>query len=127
MHTEHASDAIMVDAVHNVYLETFIECGFWCYLIWMLYELSFRIRRIEKRYGVKPAAGLMAMNFYVFFTFLTDNTSFYYPINVMYRMTIMVWCYEEMKKEGIYNSCLMSVDQLNQERGIKMLMKEGVR
>ena len=125
--TEHASDAIMVDAVHNVYLETFIECGFGCYLIWMLYELSFRIRRIEKRYGVKPAAGLMAMNFYVFFTFLTDNTSFYYPINVMYRMTIMVWCYEEMKKEGIYNSCLMSVDQLNQERGIKMLMKEGVR
>ena len=35
--------------------------------------------------------------------------------------------HNEMKKEGIYNSCLMSVDQLNQERGIKMLMKGGVR
>ena len=36
----------------------------------------------------------MAMNLYVFFTYLTDNTSFYYPINVLYRMAIMVWCLE---------------------------------
>ncbi len=93
--TEHQNDAIMVNAVHNVYLEFYIEEGFWCWWIWIFYELAFRVHRVQERYTDRPAYSLMAMNFYVFFTFLTDNTSFYFPNNVLYRMAVMIWCFEE--------------------------------
>ena len=119
--TEHQNDRIMVNAVHNVYLEFYIEVGFWCWWIWIFYELAFRIHRVSKWYGDIPAYALMAMNFYVFFTFLTDNTSFYFPNNVLYRMAVMVWCFEvaekrartleinELIKGGIHeNNCIRS-------------------
>ena len=119
--TEHQNDRIMVNAVHNVYLEFYIEVGFWCWWIWIFYELAFRIHRVSKWYGDIPAYALMAMNFYVFFTFLTDNTSFYFPNNVLYRMAVMVWCFEvaekrartleinELTKGGIHeNNCIRS-------------------
>ena len=73
---------------HNVYLELYLEVGFWCWWIWILFELAFRIHRVEERYTEIPAYALMAMNLYVFFTYLTDNTSFYYPINVLYGWLI---------------------------------------
>lgn len=98
--TEHQNDRIMVNAVHNVYLEFYIEVGFWCWWIWIFYELAFRIHRVSKWYGDIPAYALMAMNFYVFFTFLTDNTSFYFPNNVLYRMAVMVWCFEVAEKRA---------------------------
>lgn len=92
--TEDPSYPLATAATHNVYLELYLEVGFWCWWIWILFELAFRIHRVEERYTEIPAYALMAMNLYVFFTYLTDNTSFYYPINVLYRMAIMVWCLE---------------------------------
>lgn len=110
--TEHSADAVYVDAVHNVYLETYIETGFWCWCFWIIFELSFRVRRVIDRYSAVPGVALMTMNFYVFFTFLTDNTSFYYPINVVYRMAVMVWCYEKMEQEGVRHHSVMSAGKL---------------
>ena len=98
--TEHQNDRIMVNAVHNVYLEFYIEVGFWCWWIWIFYELAFRVHRVKEWCGDIPAYALMAMNFYVFFTFLTDNTSFYFPNNVLYRMAVMVWCIEVLEKRA---------------------------
>lgn len=100
-------------AVHNVYMELYIETGFWCWCTWILYELSFRINRIIEWFGVEPAVALMAMNFYVFATYLTDNTSFYFPINVVYRMVIMAWCFEVQKKRDWR---LLSIHELGKRR-----------
>lgn len=88
---------IPIAVVHNVYLELFIETGFWCWMIWLFYELSFRIKRLYEWFDAEAALGMMAMNFYVFATYLTDNTSFYFPINVVYRLVMMTWCYEILK------------------------------
>lgn len=96
--SERKPNEVLVNAVHNVYLETYIEEGFWCWWIWILYELAFRVHRMDDRYGHILAYATMAMNFYLFFTFLTDNTSFYFPNNVMCRMTIMAWAFEIDKK-----------------------------
>lgn len=96
MHYTGAID-IPIAVVHNVYLELFIETGFWCWMIWLFYELSFRVKRLFEWFDVEVAIGMMAMNVYVFSTYLTDNTSFYFPINVTYRLVMMTWCYEILK------------------------------
>ena len=102
--TEDPSYHLAVTALHNTYMEMYVEVGFWCWWVWILFELAFRIHRVEERYTEIPAYALMAMNFYVFFTYLTDNTSFYYPINVLYRMAIMVWCIEESETSELLDS-----------------------
>lgn len=102
--TEDPSYPLATPGVHNTYLELYLEVGFWCWWIWILFELAFRIHRVEERYTEIPAYALMAMNFYVFFTYLTDNTSFYYPINVLYRMAIMVWCLEVSENSELLDS-----------------------
>ena len=67
------------------------------------------------------------MSVYVFLTFLTDNTTFYYPINVMYRMTIMTWCYEAMRREHIPNANLRSQQELEDLRMEISIRKEGLK
>ena len=49
---EHAMDSLSVTAVHNVFLEFYIEMGFWCWCAWLIFELSFRVRRVIDRYSV---------------------------------------------------------------------------
>ena len=46
----------------------------------------------------------MSMNLYVFGTYLTDNTLFYYAINVLYRMAIMEWCLEVSENSDLLDS-----------------------
>ena len=102
--TEDPSYHLAVTALHNVYMETYIEVGFWCWWIWILFELAFRIHRVEERYTEIPAYALMSMNLYVFGTYLTDNTLFYYAINVLYRMAIMEWCLEVSENSDLLDS-----------------------
>ena len=112
------------DAVHNVYLEFYLEVGFWCWWIWIFYELAFRVHRVQERYSVAPAVVLFGMNLYVFFTYLTDNTSFYYCINILYRMAVMVFCYESMERENIVDSELRTTDELESIRAQERFLAE---
>ena len=114
--TEDPSYHLATTALHNVYMETYIEVGFWCWWIWMLFELSFRIHRVEERYTEIPAYALMVMNLYVFFTYLTDNTLFYYAINVLYRMAIMVWCLEVSENGNLLDSETQSLAAVKESR-----------
>ena len=127
--TEDPSYPLATAATHNVYLELYLEVGFWCWWIWILFELAFRIHRVEERYTEIPAYALMAMNLYVFFTYLTDNTSFYYPINVLYRMAIMVWCLEVSENSDLLDSetqPLAAVKESRQKKRNKKREEENV-
>lgn len=127
--TEDPSYHLATTALHNVYMETYIEVGFWCWWIWILFELSFRIHRVEERYTEIPAYALMAMNLYVFFTYLTDNTLFYYAINVLYRMAIMVWCLEVSENGNLLDSetrSLAAVKESRQKKRNKKREEENV-
>lgn len=86
----------------------------------MYYDLSWRVQRVIDRYELPPAAVLMGMNVYVFFTYMTDNTFYYYCVNVVYRMAVMVWCLERDKDEGILNAGLMEIDELREYRAEKL-------
>lgn len=90
-----------VDTIHNVYLELYIELGFFVWLIWMYYDMQFRNKWIAKNYTYDAAAYLFAACIYMFITFTTDNTYFYFGVNVTYRMFAMVWCYDVAKKKGL--------------------------
>ena len=80
-----------VGAVHCVFLEFLIETGFWCWTIWLFYEMRFRIHRVAKRFGLRSAAFLLAATVYMWTTFMTDNTSFYWPPNVAYMHLTVFW------------------------------------
>ena len=74
---------------------------------------------MSDRYEMPPAAVLMGMNVYVFFTYLTDNTLYYYCINVVYRMAVMVWSLERERDEAIPNASLMEIRELTKYRAEK--------
>lgn len=57
---------IPIAVVHNVFLELYIETGFWCWIVWLFYELSFRVKRLLEMFDAEAALGMMAMNVYVF-------------------------------------------------------------
>lgn len=125
--TEDPSYTLATTAVHNAFLEFYVEIGFWCWWFWILHEIGGVAHKIQKRYNAECASGMLAMAIYVFFTYLTDNTTFYFPINVMYRMTIMVWCYEAMRKEHIPNANLCSQQELEEMRMEMSIRKEGLK
>lgn len=83
-----------IGAIHNVFLELYIEVGFVMWFIWMWYDLRYRAKWMAKRYTYDSAGFLFAVCIYVFITYMTDNTFFYFPINVTYRLLVMVWCYD---------------------------------
>ena len=93
------------------------------------FRAAFRIHRVEERYTEIPAYALMAMNLYVFFTYLTDNTLFYYAINVLYRMAIMVWCLEVSENGNLLDSetrSLAAVKESRQKKRNKKREEENV-
>ena len=87
-----------IGLTHNVFLELFIELGFVMWFVWVWYDLRFRIKWMAKRYSYASAECLFVMCLYAFVTYMTDNTYFYYPINVTYRLLAMVWCYQTAVK-----------------------------
>lgn len=125
--TEDPSYTLATTAVHNAFLEFYLEIGFWCWWIWILHEIGGVAHKIQKRFSAECASAMVAMSVYVFLTFLTDNTTFYYPINVMYRMTIMTWCYETMRREHIPNANLRSQQELEDLRMEISIRKEGLK
>lgn len=93
------------EAVHNVYLEVLIEVGFWCWWFWIFYELYFRVRRVLAWGFVRGAAAMLAVNALVFCTYFTDNTLFYYCINVTSRMVVLSFCLAQAPAEAGFAPC----------------------
>ncbi len=81
-------------SLHNVFVEHYIELGFIGWFVWIIYDTFFRVRYFEKNYGGRAAAFLYASVIYTFMTYATDNTYFYFTINVIFRLLSMDWCYE---------------------------------
>lgn len=90
-----------VMTIHNVYLELFIEVGFFMWFAWLWYYLYYRISLVAKRYSYAAAEFLFIASIYIFVTYATDNTFFHFPVNVSYCLLAMAWCYEESHKKLI--------------------------
>ena len=84
----------LVHQLHNSFLQMYIEVGFWVWFIWLWYELRFRVYAIGKRYGFRAAAFMLAGTIYMFCTYATDNTIYYWPPNVSLFYLSLFWSEE---------------------------------
>lgn len=80
-----------VRQAHNIFLQMFIEVGFWAWFAWLWYEIRFRISLVGKRMGFLAAAFLLAGTIYMWATFATDNTLYYWPPNVSFMHLSIFW------------------------------------
>ncbi|MDD3333910.1 MAG: O-antigen ligase family protein [Eubacteriales bacterium] len=75
-----------ITAIHNDLLRQYIELGFWGYFLWLLYELYVRPRWLLERHGFFAAEMYVLLSIYMFFTYFTDNTIYYYHSAFIYRL-----------------------------------------
>ena len=94
----------VVHQLHNIFLQMYIEVGFWTWFAWLWYEIRFRIYAIGKRVGFQGAIFLLVSTIYMWTTFTTDNTLYYWPPNVAYMYLSLLWVEktirEKSRKEG---------------------------
>lgn len=81
----------VVHQIHNIFLQMYIEVGFWTWFAWLWYEIRFRIYAIGKRVGFQGAILLLVSTIYMWITFATDNTLYYWPPNVAYMFLSLLW------------------------------------
>lgn len=91
-------------SLHNVFVEHYIELGFFGWFVWMIYDVYFRCRWVGKNFGYAAAEFLLASIVYAFITYATDNSYFYFSISAVYRLLSMSWCFESAQKHGFLDS-----------------------
>ena len=80
-----------VRQIHNIFLQMYIEVGFWTWFAWLWYEIRFRIYTVAKRLGSRAAIFLLMGTIYMWVTFTTDNTLYYWPPNVSFLHLSLFW------------------------------------
>lgn len=81
----------VLDMPHNEFMTYYIELGFWGFVFWLWSNTWFRISYIRKRYGTKSDTMLVMAIIYSFITYVTDNTFFYYSINIAMYAAVMAY------------------------------------
>ncbi|MCR4622153.1 MAG: O-antigen ligase family protein [Clostridiales bacterium] len=79
-----------IAAVHNSYLTVFIEFGFFGYFLWTGYWLVWH-HGWTARFGKKVMLAQLLVSVYLFVTYLTDNTSFYFSTGLVARLMPMMF------------------------------------
>ncbi len=75
----------MVD-IHNDFMRVYIEMGFFGFIGWGLYTLIFQFNRINQMCGRMTVCLFFLCEMYIFVTYLTDNTLFYFYTGTVLRM-----------------------------------------
>lgn len=80
----------MID-IHNDFMRVYIEMGFFGFIAWALYTLVYQFKWIKSRFGIDTARLFFLCEIYIYFTYMTDNTLFYFFTGMALRMIPM--CY----------------------------------
>lgn len=89
-----------VRQMHNMFLQMYIEIGFCTWIIWLWYEMRFRIYSVGKKVGFEAVSILLAGTLYMWATYATDNTLYYWPPNVSYMHLSIFWIEMVILKKG---------------------------
>lgn len=84
------------DAYHNEFVRMYVEVGFFGYLVWFIFYLPVRLRYMWKHGGKRAGILTLAYSIYCMITYATDNTLYYYFINLS---TFILMLYELMPDE----------------------------
>ena len=79
-----------IGAIHNDYIKIFVEFGFFGYFLWTGYWLLWH-QRWTGRFGNMAMLAQLLVSVYLFTTYTTDNTAFYFSTGVVARLVPMAF------------------------------------
>ena len=89
-------DAGLVQAAfmfHNDILKVFVELGFPGFTVWSLVQYVVYPVYFNKKFGTEVALCYIALLFYMSFTYMTDNTAFYFWCTMGLRMIPLAYSF----------------------------------
>lgn len=90
---------IDVEMLHNNILTMYIELGFIGFWAWIIYTWFVQFRYILKRGGEKAAMLFMMCEIYIFMTYTTDNTLYYFWTSLALRLMPLAYTLHVPKPE----------------------------
>lgn len=92
---------IGVVALHNNILTIYIELGFIGFWAWMLYTWIFQLNWMLNHWGEKTAMLFFLCEVYIFITYMTDNTLYYYYTSLVLRIVPMAYAFHKPTTQDI--------------------------
>lgn len=92
---------IGVVGLHNNILTLYIELGFIGFWAWMLYTWIFQLRWMLRHWGEKTAMLFFFCEMYIFITYMTDNTLYYYYTSLVLRLMPMAYAFHKPTTQDI--------------------------
>lgn len=89
-----------IGALHNGFLTVYIEFGFTGFFIWNGFWLLSHMNWIS-RYGKETLRLYLVLTLYLFITYLTDNTAFYFYTGIIYRLLPLAFALH-FRQEDLY-------------------------
>ncbi len=83
-----------IGAIHNDYIKVFVEFGFFGYFLWTGYWLLWH-QRWTGRFGNMAMLAQLLVSVYLFTTYTTDNTAFYFSTGLVARLVPMAFSLQE--------------------------------
>lgn len=84
---------IGVVALHNNILTVYIELGFAGFWAWVIYTWVFQLRWMLGHWGEKVAMLFFLCELYIYITYMTDNTLYYYYTSLVLRLMPMAYAF----------------------------------
>ncbi len=88
-------------ALHNNILTLYIEMGFIGFWAWMAYTWIFQLRWMLNHWGEKVAMLFFFSELYIFITYMTDNTMYYFYTSLVLRLMPMAYAFHEKTQQDI--------------------------
>ncbi|MBQ7000672.1 MAG: O-antigen ligase family protein [Oscillospiraceae bacterium] len=99
--SEEIQKLTQIRRLHNIFLELYVELGFWGYLVWLFSNFFFRVRHFCRKRGAQCALMTFSALLYCYFTYLTDNTYSYFYLNTALFTVILSCAAEFIDQETI--------------------------
>lgn len=106
-----AGSGFIQDALHNEYLRTYMEIGFPGYLMWFFLYFVTRPLYFLKKQGQKGGALFIVLVMFLAFTYLTDNTYYYYYTNMAFFTCVMSEKIEQLSRKESVTELLQAAER----------------
>ena len=94
-------DRIQQDAYHNEFLRVYIEVGCIPFFIWGWLHFGHRLRYFANKQDNMGGILFLGYTLYLYGTYLTDNTLYYYYTNLVVFLLTMSYKLESIEKEEL--------------------------
>ena len=94
-------EKMVQDAFHNEYIRMYVETGFLGYVLWLYFNIFFRLSHFWKTQGKEGGLLFLAILIYLFTTYSSDNTYYYYYTSMALFLLTMSFKAGKSKKEKL--------------------------